>query len=139
MMIETSSPPKKQRSFSRSAAISSTKPQAAGSCRTAASGELSILTIRSDSLDGLQCAESITMPAYKDHRSGRWRYRKRITLSCGSQKRILGTPATNTKKAAEHAERAHVFREMNPSAVQATNTKRIQRDVSRTLHRGKTK
>ena len=52
------------------------------------------------------------MPTRRDHRSGRWRYRKVITLPDGSRKRISGTPDKNTKKAAEEAERAHIEREM---------------------------
>lgn len=51
------------------------------------------------------------MPTRRDHRSGRWRYRKVITLPDGSRKRISGTPDKNTKKAAEEAERAHIERE----------------------------
>lgn len=57
------------------------------------------------------------MPAYKDKRSGRWRYRKRVTLPDGRRVRIEGTPATDTKKAAEHAEQMHVLRLTNPSMV----------------------
>lgn len=57
------------------------------------------------------------MGAYKDRRSGRWRYRKRVTLPDGRRVRIEGTPATDTKKAAEHAEQMHVLRTTNPAMV----------------------
>src|SRR5450432_1097622 len=50
------------------------------------------------------------MPAYRDRRSGGWRYRKRIRLPDGSRPRIEGTPSLNTKLAAEAAERAHIER-----------------------------
>lgn len=65
------------------------------------------------------------MSAYKDQRSGRWRYRKRITKPCGKRGRVEGTPATNTKKAAEAAERDHVLREMNPPAAPANTEKEV--------------
>src|SRR4029077_11661622 len=60
------------------------------------------------------------MPAYRDPRDGTWRYRKWIRLPCGKRERITGTPATDTKVAAESAERAHIDRKMNPSAYPAT-------------------
>ena len=41
---------------------------------------------------------------------GRWRYRKRIQLPDGSFSRVKGTPALNTKAAAEAAERTHIER-----------------------------
>ncbi len=50
------------------------------------------------------------MPAYRDRRSGIWRYRKRVRLHDGSRPRIEGTPSLNTKLAAEQAERAHIER-----------------------------
>jgi integrase len=50
------------------------------------------------------------MPAYRDRRSGAWRYRKRVRMPDGSRPRIEGTPALNTKLAAEQAERAHIER-----------------------------
>lgn len=50
------------------------------------------------------------MPAYRDRRSGVWRYRKRVRLLDGSRPRIEGTPSLNTKLAAEQAERAHIER-----------------------------
>lgn len=59
------------------------------------------------------------MPAYRDKRNGQWRYRKRITLPNGRQIRIEGTPVTNTKIAAESAERAHIDRVMNPERYAA--------------------
>jgi integrase len=43
------------------------------------------------------------MPA-RMHPDGKWRYRKVVTLSDGTRTRISGTPATNTKAAAETAE-----------------------------------
>ncbi len=58
------------------------------------------------------------MGAYRDKRSGRWRYRKWLTLPDGQRERICGTPAIDTKKAAEHAEELHVRRVLNPVAVE---------------------
>ena len=40
----------------------------------------------------------------------RWRYRVQIRLPDGTSKRIQGTPAPNTKEAAERAEREHINR-----------------------------
>lgn len=57
------------------------------------------------------------MPAYSDPRDERWRYRKWVALPNGTRIRITGTPATNTKKAAEDAERLHVLRVTNPGLV----------------------
>ncbi len=57
------------------------------------------------------------MPAYRDDRTGRWRYRVWFTLPNGNRVRLTGTPPTDTKKAAEHAERLHVFRVSNPGLV----------------------
>lgn len=57
------------------------------------------------------------MPAYRDKRTGRWRYRKWVTLPNGTRERLSGTPATDTKKAAEDAERKHVERVMNPGRI----------------------
>ncbi len=52
------------------------------------------------------------MPVYKDDKQ--WRYRKRIELPDGTRTRIKGTPAVNTKVAAEATERAHINRVQNP-------------------------
>jgi integrase len=49
------------------------------------------------------------MGAYRDQH-GKWRYRKRIQLLDGSYVRVKGSPALNTKAAAEDAERAHIQR-----------------------------
>lgn len=49
------------------------------------------------------------MPIRRDER-GRWRYRKVISLSDGTRRRISGTPAINKKWAAEKAEEAHIRR-----------------------------
>lgn len=49
------------------------------------------------------------MGAYRT-RSGQWRYRRRIRLPDGSAVRIKGTPAVNTKLAAEQGERDHIDR-----------------------------
>ncbi len=57
------------------------------------------------------------MAAYEDNRTGRWRYRVWVTLPSGKRERLTGTPATDTRKAAEHAERLHVLRVMNPGLV----------------------
>ena len=71
------------------------------------------------------------MPAYRDNRTGRWRYRVWIMSPEGQKIRITGTPATDTKAAAEHAERLHVFRVMNPGLVTSpsliTESKRKER------------
>ena len=60
------------------------------------------------------------MPAYKSKRDGCWRYRKWITLPDGKRTRITGTPAVDTKVAAESAERAHIDRMLHPERVQAS-------------------
>jgi integrase len=49
------------------------------------------------------------MGAYRDQH-GTWRYRKRIQLLDGSYTRVKGSPALNTRAAAEEAERAHIQR-----------------------------
>ena len=54
------------------------------------------------------------MPAYRDSREGKWRYLKRVQLPDGTRTRINGTPALDTKAAAEAAERAHILRLLNP-------------------------
>jgi integrase len=58
-----------------------------------------------------------TMPAYKDDRDGRWRYRTRVMLPNGKRERIGGTPAIDTKAAAEAAERMHILRVTDPGLV----------------------
>ena len=58
------------------------------------------------------------MGAYRDKRTGRWRYRKRVVLPDGRYERITGTPVIDNKKAAEHAEAQHVLRLLNPGMVQ---------------------
>lgn len=62
------------------------------------------------------------MPAYRDNRTGAWRYRKWVRLPSGNRIRITGTPATDTKAAAEHAERTHIDRVMNPDRAHAETT-----------------
>ena len=57
------------------------------------------------------------MPAYRDNRTGAWRYRKWITNPQGKRIRITGTPNVDTKSAADHAERLHIDREMHPERV----------------------
>lgn len=71
------------------------------------------------------------MPAYRDKRSGVWRYRKWVVLPSGNRTRITGTPATNTKVAAESAERAHIDRVMNPEryAAQASAAASDEKEV----------
>ncbi len=64
--------------------------------------------------------ERTVMPAYRDKRDGRWRYRKWVTLPNGTRTRIAGTPATDTRVAAESAERAHIDRVLHPERVRAT-------------------
>ena len=67
------------------------------------------------------------MTAYRDHRTGDWRYRKWVVLPNGTRRRITGTPATDTKAAAEDAERLHIVRVLHPESVEseapAANTK----------------
>ena len=50
------------------------------------------------------------MPVYRDHRDGRWRYRKVVKLPDGKRVKISGTPAINSKAAAEADERAEIAR-----------------------------
>lgn len=65
------------------------------------------------------------MPAFRDPRSKLWRYRVRVRLPDGRSKRIGGPPrGARTKKAAELAERAHIFRLQNPGAVAAVDPDR---------------
>lgn len=61
------------------------------------------------------------MPAYRD-KTGRWRYRKWVRLPSGKRVRIKGTPTTNTKAAAEDAERKHILRAQNPTITQEDKT-----------------
>lgn len=49
------------------------------------------------------------MPVRKDERDT-WRYQKVVKLPDGRKVRVSGTPAINTKAAAETAERAHIER-----------------------------
>lgn len=46
-----------------------------------------------------------------------WRYRRLVTLPDGSKERVTGTPAINTRKAAEQAEQDHIKRLLNPVKV----------------------
>ena len=59
------------------------------------------------------------MPAYRDHRTGTWRYRKWVVMPNGTRRRIAGTPGTDTKAAAEDAERLHIVRVLHPESVQS--------------------
>jgi hypothetical protein len=52
----------------------------------------------------------------RDSRDGTWRYRKVVKLPDGRKVRINGTPAINTKQAAEAAERAHIIRALDPES-----------------------
>lgn len=63
----------------------------------------------------------------KDEWGGVWRYRKVVRLPDGRKVRIAGTPAINTKKAAEEAERAHIERALNPPPVE--KDRRLMSDV----------
>ena len=56
------------------------------------------------------------MPARRD--GDQWRYRKWVGLRDGRRVRISGTPAINTRQAAEAAERAHIERLWNPVAAE---------------------
>jgi integrase len=62
------------------------------------------------------------MSAYRDKRDGSWRYRKWITLPTGQKHRISGTPPIDTKQSAEHEERLHIERKMNPQVEKPTPT-----------------
>ena len=53
------------------------------------------------------------MPAYRH--GNRWRYRKWVQIRDGRKIRVGGTPAINTKQAAEAAERAHIERVLDPA------------------------
>jgi integrase len=76
------------------------------------------------------------MGAYRDTK-GRWRYRKWFTLSDGKGVRVKGTPALNTKAAAEQAERGHIARairgESDSAAVHAPTTTTPRREDALTL------
>src|SRR5690349_13656382 len=61
------------------------------------------------------------MGAYCD--DGIWRYRKRVMKPDGKRIRITGTPALNTKGAAEHAEHLHILRITHPEMVAAATAK----------------
>ena len=65
------------------------------------------------------------MPAYRDSRDDRWRYRKWILTPLGKKIRITGTPAVDTKVAAEAAERAHIDRVLHPERFAATTAKAV--------------
>ena len=53
------------------------------------------------------------MPVRRDSR-GRWRYRKVVGFPDGTTRRISGTPASNTRWAAERAEEEHIRRILEP-------------------------
>jgi integrase len=58
------------------------------------------------------------MPAYRD--GDVWRYRRKgVPVPDGRRVSISGTPAINTKAAAEAAERAHIARTLNPPPAPA--------------------
>lgn len=67
------------------------------------------------------------MAAYKDKRDGTWRYRKWIKLPNGTKTRITGTPATDTKVAAEAAERAHIDRVLHPERFASEVTSAVSK------------
>jgi integrase len=52
--------------------------------------------------------------AVRRDKNGKWRYRKVVHLPDGTQTRVFGTPAINTKLEAERAERAHIDRTLSP-------------------------
>jgi hypothetical protein len=56
---------------------------------------------------------------------GRWRYRKVVHLPDGSTMRVSGTPDTNTKLAADAAERAHIERALKEAAVAGGGRKEV--------------
>jgi integrase len=53
------------------------------------------------------------MAVRRDERQ--WRYRKVVKLPDGRKVRVSGTPALNTRQAAEEAERAHILQLLHPS------------------------
>jgi hypothetical protein len=57
------------------------------------------------------------MPAYEDKRDGRWRYRKWVSLPDGRRIRVTGTPATDTKKAAEAADFSGALGQIHSAAA----------------------
>lgn len=61
------------------------------------------------------------MPAYRDKRNNKWRWKKQITLPDGESKTMWGTPLINTKEAALAAERDALelvlYRFRNPVAA----------------------
>jgi hypothetical protein len=59
----------------------------------------------------------VTTYKRKSRHGDRWHYRKQFQLPDGSTANVAGTPAINTKTAAEAAERAHVERVLNPMGV----------------------
>ena len=71
------------------------------------------------------------MPVYRDKRDGSWRYRKSVHLPDGRTVRISGTPTTNTKVAAESAERMHIDRVLHPErhAAQASKAVSDEKEV----------
>jgi integrase len=73
------------------------------------------------------------MGAYRDQH-GRWRYRKRVQLLDGSYVRVKGSPALNTRVAAEEAERAHIQRAIRGAhgaakSKEVTTLKKFLEDV----------
>lgn len=86
----------------------------------------------------LGTAERETMMSVRCDATGRWRYRKWARHPDGRRERISGCPAINTKKAAEHAERVHVMRIENPSAVVSSSPKEVPtiREYSETFLSG---
>jgi integrase len=64
------------------------------------------------------------MGAYRDQH-GKWHYHKRIELPDGSRTRVKGTPALNTKAAAEQAERAHIERALRGALGPENNPKEV--------------
>lgn len=70
-------------------------------------------------------SKGMKMSVYRDPRDGRWRYRARVPLPNGKRERISGCApkSTNTKAAAEHAERLHVLRVSSPGSLADMPTK----------------
>ena len=65
------------------------------------------------------------MAAYRDARSRRWRYRKWVHLPDGRRIKISGTPALDSKRGAEDAERAHIERTLRPELEAKENVPRF--------------
>ncbi len=79
------------------------------------------------------------MPAYKDGRTGTWRYRKWIVLPDGTRTRLTGTPAVDSREYAEAAERAHINRALTPEPSKGPTPKEFADNLKEYLPRKNSK